>query len=84
MVFFFPGKNKFLPTFLSKSNLKFEDFVLLLLIHPLTYRLKSFYEEGEREMMREQIGVLQNKVKQLLKFPMFLFQCLWPTYFHVL
>lgn len=32
-------------------------------------------------MMKEQIGVLQNKVKQLLKFPSFLFQCLWPTYF---
>lgn len=27
-----------------------------------THRLKSFYEEGEREMMNEQVMVLQNKV----------------------
>jgi hypothetical protein len=47
----------------------------MLLIHPLTHRLKSFYEEGEREMMKEQIAVLQNKVKNLLKFDIFLFQC---------
>ncbi|KAL4611291.1 hypothetical protein ACB092_08G113400 [Castanea dentata] len=29
-------------------------------------RLKSFYEEGEREMMKEQIGVLQNKLLEAL------------------
>lgn len=34
----------------------------------LTHRLKSFYEEGEREMMNEQILVLQNKVKKSMNF----------------
>uniref|UniRef100_A0A2N9J8X0 Uncharacterized protein n=1 Tax=Fagus sylvatica TaxID=28930 RepID=A0A2N9J8X0_FAGSY len=29
-------------------------------------RLKSFYEEGEREMMKEQITVLQNKLLEAL------------------
>ncbi|KAF2322403.1 hypothetical protein GH714_013865 [Hevea brasiliensis] len=35
-------------------------------IQGLKMRLKSFYEEGEREMMSEQINVLQNKLLEAL------------------
>lgn len=31
-------------------------------MHALSFRLQSFVEEGEREMMNEQIAVLQEKV----------------------
>lgn len=33
-------------------------------------RLKSFVEEGERETMKEQISVLQNKVGIFLSYPL--------------
>lgn len=66
----FSSRYGLLVPFLSKINLKFQGFFYTSVAYSsfLTYRLKSFYEEGERDMMNEQILVLQNKVKNCSKF----------------
>lgn len=52
---------------------RFSLFKLSVCFLPSVYmsllrRLKSFYEEGEREIMNEQIIVLENKVREKFRF----------------